>query len=110
MWEPDSSRGRIQSCHAKGKSVRATIKRKIKGTIAMSALLPLLTLLQPNFAATTLQPNQPANNANMKDNVVYMCVHPRNKSCSCGTKGAPPMKAVPRNSAWVDAHRDAVAN
>jgi hypothetical protein len=87
----------------------------IKGTIA---LLPLLAVLQTGFAAQS----QPANDANAKDKVVYVCACLKNKSCSCmteaktegpcscGTEGGPPMKAVPKNSAWAKANRDALAN
>jgi len=95
-----------------------TIKGKIKGTIAMLTLLPLLAVLQTGFAAQ----NQPANDAKVKGKVVYVCACLKNKSCSCmteaktegpcscGTEGGPPMKAVPQNSAWAKANRDALAN
>jgi len=29
--------------------------------------------------------------------------------CACGTKGGPPLKAVPSDSAWAKANRDALA-
>jgi|SRR5579862_9298093 hypothetical protein len=98
--------------------MRNRIKGKIKGTIAMLTLLPLLVVLQTGFAAQ----NQPANDAKMKGKVVYVCACLKNKSCSCmteaktegpcscGTEGGPPMKAVPQNSAWAKANRDALAN
>jgi hypothetical protein len=102
----------------KGQSMKDTIKGKIKGTIAMLILLPLLAFLQTGFAAQ----NQPANDAKAKGKVVYVCACLKNKSCSCmteaksegpcscGTEGGPPMKAVPQNSAWAKANRDALAN
>jgi hypothetical protein len=95
-----------------------TIIGKIKGTIAMLTLLPFLAVLQTGFAAQ----NQPTNDAKVKDKVVYVCACLKNKSCSCmteaktegpcscGTEGGPPMKAVPQNSAWAKANRDALAN
>jgi hypothetical protein len=98
--------------------MRNTIKGKIKGTIAMLTLLPPLAVLQTGFAAQ----NQPANDAKVKGKVVYVCACLRNKSCSCmteaktegpcscGIEGGPPMKAVPQNSAWAKANRDALAN
>ncbi|MGB8535505.1 MAG: hypothetical protein WCD57_03755 [Acidobacteriaceae bacterium] len=98
--------------------MRDTIKGKTKATIAMLVLLPLLAVLLTGFAAV----NQPANDAMVKGKVVYVCACLKNKSCSCmteaktggpcscGTKGGPPMKAVPRNSAWAKANRDALAN
>jgi len=98
--------------------MKYTIKDKIKGTIAMLALLPLTAVLLTGFAAQ----NQAANDAKVKGKVVYVCACLKNKSCSCmteaktegpcscGTEGGPPMKAVPRNSAWAKANRDALAN
>jgi hypothetical protein len=94
------------------------MKRKIKGTIAMLALLPLLAVLQTGIAAQ----NQLANDAKAKGKVVYVCACLKDKSCSCmteaktegpcscGTAGGPPMKAVPRDGAWAKANRDALAN
>lgn len=98
--------------------MRNTIKGKIKGTIALLTSLPLLAVLHTGFAAQ----NQPANDATVKGKVVYVCACLKNKSCSCmteaktegpcscGTEGGPPMKAVPQNSAWAKANRDALAN
>jgi hypothetical protein len=98
--------------------MRNTIKGKIKGTIAMLTLLPLLAVLQTGFAAQ----NQAPSDAKVKGNVVYVCACLKNKSCSCmteaktegpcscGTEGGPPMKAVPQNSVWAKANRDALAN
>jgi hypothetical protein len=96
--------------------MRNTIKGKIKGTIAMLALLPLLAFLQTGFAAQ----NQPDKDA--KGKIVYVCACLKNKSCSCmteaktegpcscGTAGGPPMQAVLKNSAWAKANRDALGN
>lgn len=107
--------------------MRNTIKHKIKGTIGMLVLLPLLTVLQPGFAASFQQTdftpqNEPAHDAKVKSKVVYVCACMKNKSCSrmteaktegpcsCGTEGGPPMKEVPKNSAWAKANRDALGN
>jgi hypothetical protein len=93
--------------------MRNTMKAKIKGTVAILALLPLLAVLQAGFAA---------NDAKTKGKVVYVCACLKDKSCSCmteaktegpcscGTAGGPPMKAVPQDSAWAKANRDALAN
>lgn len=53
--------------------------------------------------------------------VVYVCACLKTKSCSCmteaktegpcacGTEGGPPLKAVPKDSAWAKANRKALA-
>jgi hypothetical protein len=95
-----------------------TVKAKMKKTTATLALLPLLALLQPGLAAR----NKPANEAKGNGKVVYVCACLKDQSCSCmteaktegpcscGTAGGPPMKAVPQNSAWAKANREALAN
>src|SRR5215469_12874299 len=57
----------------------------------------------------------------MKGGVVYVCACLKTKSCSCmteaktegpcacGTEGGPPLKAVPRDSAWAKENREALA-
>jgi hypothetical protein len=102
----------------KGQSMTNAIKAKIKKTTAVLALLPLLAVLHPGFAAQ----NQPANDTKGNGKVVYVCACLKNKSCSCmteaktegpcscGTAGGPPMKAVPQNGAWAKANREALAN
>ncbi|HEU5452251.1 MAG TPA: hypothetical protein VFU76_09715 [Terriglobales bacterium] len=56
-----------------------------------------------------------------KEDVVYVCACLRDRSCSCmtmaktegpcacGTKGGPPLQAVPKDSNWAKANRDALA-
>jgi hypothetical protein len=56
-----------------------------------------------------------------KEKVVYVCACLQTQSCSCmteakmegpcacGTQGGPPMKAVPPDSNWAKANRDALA-
>jgi hypothetical protein len=56
-----------------------------------------------------------------KNDVVYVCACLNTKSCSCmteaktegpcacGTQGGPPLKAVPRDSAWAKDNREALA-
>ncbi|HZU22765.1 MAG TPA: hypothetical protein VE998_08035 [Terriglobales bacterium] len=69
-----------------------------------------------------------ANSARMNGNegptkkgVVYVCACLTNKSCycmteakaegpcACGTKGGPPLKAVPSDSDWAKENRDALS-
>jgi hypothetical protein len=89
------------------------MKAKVKGTIAVLVLLPLLAVFEIGVAAKDAKP---------KGKVVYVCACLKDKSCSCmteaktegpcscGTAGGPPMKAVPPDSAWAKANRDALAN
>jgi hypothetical protein len=56
-----------------------------------------------------------------KKDLVYVCACLKTKSCSCmteaktegpcacGTQGGPPLKAVPRDSAWAKENREALA-
>jgi hypothetical protein len=56
-----------------------------------------------------------------KNDAVYVCACLKTKSCSCmteaktegpcacGTQGGPPLKAVPRDSAWAKENRDSLA-
>jgi hypothetical protein len=65
--------------------------------------------------------NQPQASPQGKGNVVYVCACLKTKSCfcmteaktegpcACGTHGGPPLKAVPRDSAWAKENRDALA-
>ena len=81
------------------------------------------------FAALVLLASLPANTKSKKakdakedpNNVVYVCACLKDKSCSCmtvakmegpcacGTQGGPPLKAVPKDSAWAKENRDALA-
>jgi hypothetical protein len=92
------------------------IKTKMKLSTAILALLLLLALIQ-----TSARTQDPSANEQMNDKVVYVCSCLKTKSCpcmteaktggpcACGTSGGPPMKAVPRNSAWAKANREALA-
>jgi hypothetical protein len=80
-----------------------------------SALIPLPGGSQPPSPAGKEAQTQP------KGDVVYVCACLKTKSCSCmteaktegpcacGTSGGPPLKAVPRDSAWAKENRDALA-
>jgi hypothetical protein len=86
-----------------------------KQSIFTAALFVSLLLLAcvPSPQAKTKSQN--------KNDVVYVCACLNTKSCSCmteaktegpcacGTQGGPPLKAVPRDSAWAQENRDALA-
>lgn len=88
------------------------IRSKFPATIVAVCLLGLIPSSGP-----AAEPKDKKN-----DKVVYVCACLKNKSCSCmteaktqgpcacGTEGGPPMKAVPKDSAWAKENRDALAN
>ena len=91
-----------------------------KQTIFTAALFVSLLLLAcvPSRGGTE---NQAQTASQSKSNVVYVCACLKTKSCSCmteaktegpcacGTQGGPPLKAVPRDSAWAKDNREALA-
>lgn len=82
---------------------------------AMMLATCLLVLIPSTGPAARLKDNK-------SDKAVYVCACLKDKSCSCmteaktqgpcacGTDGGPPMKAVPKDSAWAKENRDALAN
>ena len=89
------------------------MRNQTRSTAAVFVLLLLLAFISPPGGSQ----NQPQSNSN----VVYVCACLNTKSCSCmteaktegpcacGTKGGPPLKAVPRDSAWAKDNREALA-
>jgi hypothetical protein len=89
----------------------------MKTIIAMTVLLFSL-FLAPTATKTA---NAPAKGEKASSHVVYVCACLKTKSCSCmteakmegpcacGTEGGPPLKAVPADSDWAKANRDALA-
>jgi hypothetical protein len=86
-----------------------------------AAALFFLLLLLALTAAPGGSENQPSSGTQSKSNVVYVCACLKTKSCfcmteaktegpcACGTQGGPPLKAVPRDSAWAKENREALA-
>ena len=89
----------------------------MKITIAALALLFSLALIPASGGSRNPPQDQPTNKKQIKGKVVYVCACLQTKSCSCmteaktegpcscGTEGGPPMKAVPKDSAWAKANR-----
>ncbi len=83
----------------------------MSGRVGLCVALALLTLLASSDAKSKKK----------KSSVVYVCACLQTKSCecmteakmegpcACGTKGGPPLKAVPSDSDWAKENRDALA-
>jgi hypothetical protein len=90
-----------------------TMRNRTGSTAALFVLLLLLALSPAPGGSQNHPPN--------KSNVVYVCACLKTKSCdcmteaktegpcACGTQGGPPLKAVPRDSAWAKENRDELA-
>jgi hypothetical protein len=93
------------------------MRNRTPSTAALFVLLLLLACI-PSPGGSQ---NNAASGAQDQKNVVYVCACLKTKSCSCmteaktegpcacGTQGGPPLKAVPRDSAWAKENRDALA-
>jgi hypothetical protein len=99
------------------------MRKQTKSTAALFASLLLLAFI-PSPGGSENQPQTPAGSQSQtqsKGNFVYVCACLKTKSCSCmteaktegpcacGTQGGPPLKAVPRDSAWAKDNREALA-
>ena len=89
------------------------MKSKIRTALVVLLFLTALTPLLDNSRS------QPPKSD--KKSVVYVCACLKTKSCSCmtvanmegpcacGPKGGPPLKAVPRDSAWAKENLESLA-
>lgn len=80
------------------------------------ALFSSLAFMPPSKA-----PGDAQNRGTANQSMVYVCACLKTKSCACmteakmegpcacGTEGGPPLKAVPSDSHWAKANRDALS-
>jgi hypothetical protein len=98
-----------------------TITKAKTRTFAVLVVLLFMPLISTSRGTENELKNQATAKTKVKGSVVYVCACLKNKSCSCmteakmegpcacGTAGGPPLQAVPANSAWAKANRDALA-
>ena len=96
------------------------MSNRLKFSVHIFAFFFLLAFIP---SSDGLQDKNPSaqNPAKGNGGVVYVCACLKTKSCSCmteakmegpcacGTEGGPPLKAVPKDSAWAKENRDALA-
>ena len=97
------------------------IRTRLCGVVALLSLLAFMPSSgrsqdQSQSSSPDDMQGQPA----VKEGIVYVCACLKKKSCfcmteakmegpcACGTAGGPPMKAVPSNSGWAKANREAL--
>ena len=97
------------------------MRNQTRSTAAVFVLLLLSAFILSPGGSQTPPPAGSQSQAQNKNNLVYVCACLNTKSCSCmteaktegpcacGTKGGPPLKAVPRDSAWAKDNREALA-
>lgn len=91
------------------------LTNRLQFTAQVLALMSLLAFLPSSGGS------QDQSQTAKKGDVVYVCACLKTKSCecmteakmegpcACGTEGGPPLKAVPKDSAWAKENRDELA-
>jgi hypothetical protein len=97
------------------------MRNQTRSTAAVFVLLLLSAFIPSLGGSQTPSPGGKQTQTQTKGNLVYVCACLNTKSCSCmteaktegpcacGTKGGPPLKAVPRDGAWAKENREALA-
>ena len=102
---------------------RTRVSLSILALLSGLSMIPVMNGSQGNGSQG--QSSEPATKTQAQTaksgGVVYVCACLKTKSCwcmtmaktegpcSCGTEGGPPLKAVPKDSAWAKENRDALA-
>jgi hypothetical protein len=93
------------------------MRNRTRSAAGLFVLLLLLALIPAPGGSQ----NQPPGAMQNKTNVVYVCACLKTRSCecmteakaegpcACGTKGGPPLKAVPSDSSWARENRNELA-
>lgn len=96
------------------------MRNRTRSIAAVFALVFLLAFIPSSGGSQNSPATDAQSQAQTKNDVVYVCACLKTKSCSCmteakmegpcacGTQGGPPLKPVPRNSAWAKYNRKAL--
>jgi hypothetical protein len=96
------------------------MRKQARFSVAI-VVVSLLAFLTSSGSRAQSQNSETDSQAQSKSDVVYVCACLKTKSCfcmteakmegpcACGTQGGPPLKAVPKDSAWAKQNREALA-
>ena len=97
------------------------MRNQTRSIAGIFVLLLLSALIPSPGGSETPTPAGKQKEPQVKSDLVYVCACLKTKSCdcmteaksegpcACGTQGGPPLKAVPKDSAWAKENRDALA-